>query len=101
MATSRIRRHFFVCTNERPEGGRPACGARGGVEVARALARVAIERPDVQVTACGCLGPCFDGPTVVVYPEAAWYGGVAPGDAAALVDEAPVERLRLQFPDDD
>src|SRR5689334_17038380 len=100
MGTSRIRRHFFVCTNERPVGGRPACGARGA-EVARALAAAAVAQPDVQVTACGCLGPCFDGPTVVVYPEAAWYGGVAVEDAAALVADAAVERLRIAFPDEE
>ena len=32
------RVHVFVCDNRRPEGGRPACGARGD-DVALALAR--------------------------------------------------------------
>jgi (2Fe-2S) ferredoxin len=38
------------------------------------------------VTACSCLGPCFDGPNAVVYPDDVWYGGLDAGDAVALVD---------------
>jgi (2Fe-2S) ferredoxin len=38
------------------------------------------------VTACECLGPCFDGPNAVVYPDAVWYGGLEPHDAAAIAD---------------
>ncbi len=57
------------------------------------------------VTASGCLGPCFDGPTVVVYPEAVWYARVGPSEAAEIVEHhlvggAPVERLRYRWPDD-
>jgi (2Fe-2S) ferredoxin len=39
-----------------------------------------------RVTGCACLGPCFDGPNAVVYPDNVWYGGLAEGDADALVD---------------
>ena len=41
---------------------------------------------DVLVTACSCLGPCFDGPNAVVYPEGVWYAGLDENDAAAVVD---------------
>lgn len=40
---------------------------------------------DVLVTPCGCLGPCFDGPNAVVYPEGVWYAGLAAEDAPRLV----------------
>ena len=36
------------------------------------------------MTPCGCLGPCFDGPTAVVYPDGDWYAGLGIDDAAAL-----------------
>lgn len=39
----------------------------------------------VLVTACGCLGPCFDGPNAVVYPDGVWYGGLDERDAPAIV----------------
>lgn len=38
------------------------------------------------VTACGCLGPCFDGPNAVVYPDGVWYGGLGVEDAGRLAD---------------
>jgi len=41
---------------------------------------------DVLVTSCGCLGPCFDGPNAVVYPDGIWYAGLDETDAPSLVD---------------
>jgi (2Fe-2S) ferredoxin len=41
---------------------------------------------DILVTPCGCLGPCFDGPTGVVYPDGVWYAGLDVSDAPSLVD---------------
>jgi (2Fe-2S) ferredoxin len=32
------------------------------------------------------LGPCFDGPNAVVYPDGVWYGGLTDEDASAIVD---------------
>jgi (2Fe-2S) ferredoxin len=54
----------------------------------------------VRINKSGCLDQCEHGPTVVVYPEAVWYGNVTPADAAEIVEEhlvngRPVERLRL------
>jgi (2Fe-2S) ferredoxin len=40
----------------------------------------------VLTTACGCLGPCFDGPNAVVYPDGVWYGGLDESDADAIVE---------------
>jgi (2Fe-2S) ferredoxin len=54
----------------------------------------------VRINKSGCLDQCEHGPTVVVYPEAVWYGNVRPEDAEAIVTEhlvggRPVERLRI------
>src|SRR3954469_10240308 len=80
-------RHLFVCTNSRASG-KPACGPRGGDALVAAVQREVLARGalDALVTPCGCLGPCFDGPNAVLYPEGAWYAGLDPGDAAALAD---------------
>lgn len=83
-----MSRHLFVCTNSR-SSGKPACGAGGGGErVIAEVQRLLIERgaTDVLVTPCGCLGPCFDGPNAVVYPDGIWYGDLHPDDAAGLVE---------------
>jgi hypothetical protein len=37
----------------------------------------------VRANAAGCLDQCEHGPTVVIYPEAVWYGGVAPEDVVS------------------
>jgi (2Fe-2S) ferredoxin len=96
--------HLFVCQNDRPVGGRPSCAARGSAAVLGALQRAIGEDPElwgrVAITPCGCLGPCFEGPALVVYPDAVWYVGVTPGDVAEIVEAhvrggRPVERLRL------
>ncbi|MEO7729395.1 MAG: (2Fe-2S) ferredoxin domain-containing protein [Kofleriaceae bacterium] len=80
-------RHLFVCSNGR-SSGKPACGPRGGDALIMAVQRALIVRraSDVLVTPCGCLGPCFDGPNAVVYPEGVWYAGLELGDAPALAD---------------
>ena len=39
-----------------------------------------------RVTACSCLGPCFDGPNAVIYPDDIWYGRLETADAEAIVE---------------
>lgn len=104
-----LRRHVFVCTNQRPPGGKPACAGRGSQALLAALQEAVAARPAlrsaVAVTPCGCLGPCFDGPTLVVYPEGVWYAGVTLADVAELVERhlergLPVARLRRGQPDE-
>ena len=50
------------------------------------------------LTNTGCLGPCHDGPSVLVYPDDVMYLGVQAEDVQAIIDEhllndRPVERL--------
>ena len=80
-------RHLFVCTNTR-SSGKPACGVNGNTELYAEVQRLLIERnaTDVLVTPCGCLGPCFDGPTAVMYPDGVWYGALTTDDAVGLVE---------------
>lgn len=80
------RVHVFVCDNQRPEGGRPACGPRGDA-VALALTEAVLAHGaggQVAVTRCGCLGRCFDGPAAVEYPAGRWWIDLTPAAAGAL-----------------
>jgi (2Fe-2S) ferredoxin len=81
-----MKRHLFVCTNPR-SSGKPACGEAGSALV-RDVQNLLIARgtPEALVTPCGCLGPCFDGPNAVIYPDGTWYAHLGAGDAAMLVD---------------
>jgi (2Fe-2S) ferredoxin len=80
-------RHLFVCTNT-VASGKPACGRRGNVELLARIQQRLVARgaTNALATACACLGPCFDGPNAVVYPDAVWYGGLDEADADAIVD---------------
>ena len=97
-------RHVFVCLNNRPaDAPRPSCTADGTSALhtrLQQLARDAGLASSVRINKAGCLDQCEHGPTVVVYPEAVWYGKVQPEDAEAIVKEhlvggRPVERLRI------
>ena len=41
---------------------------------------------EVQVTTCGCLGMCDDGPIVIIYPEGIWYHKVKEEDVPEIVN---------------
>jgi (2Fe-2S) ferredoxin len=79
-------RHLFVCTNV-VASGKPACGRRGGDEILAAVHQKLLARAGAGVlaTPCGCLGPCFDGPNAVIYPDGVWYGNLDASDADAIV----------------
>lgn len=99
----RPERHVFVCAQSRPPGHpRGSCGTRGCQEVVDEFLYQFQQRQcfdKVAVTPCGCLGPCGQGPNVLVYPEGVFYANVGKEDVAAIFDEhllggKPVERLR-------
>lgn len=50
----------------------------------------------------GCLDACDFGPSIVVYPEGIFYGGVQPEDVEQIINEhlienKPVQRLIIDF----
>ena len=110
MTESKFRRHFFVCLKERQKGGKPSCGPSGGVDIYNHLQESLGGHEElwdhVCVTVASCLGPCSDGPMMVVYPEATWYAHVTPADVDEIVTKhlvggEPVERLRHEWPKDE
>jgi len=54
--------------------------------------------PDIKLTTTGCLGPCSEGPNILVYPEGVMYGGIKKEDVNKIIEEhligdKPVEEL--------
>lgn len=99
-----FERHVFVCGNRREDGHpRGCCDPSGGEPLHKAFKQAVAERGlnrRVRANRAGCLDQCEHGPTVVVYPDAVWYGGVTLADVAEIVDShlaggTPVARLRL------
>jgi len=100
----RPEKHVFVCMQNRPEGHpRPACAQRNCTAVAEEFFFTLQQSQlfnKVQVTTTGCLGPCSEGPSVLVYPEGVMYGRVRKEDVATIFEEhlingRPVERLLM------
>lgn len=99
-----FERHVFVCGNQRAaDHPRGCCDPEGGEALHKrfkqALAEHGLSRA-VRANRAGCLDQCEHGPTVVVYPDAVWYGPVTAADVeeivtAHLVAGEPVARLRL------
>src|SRR4051812_9156825 len=100
----KFEHHLFICTNQRePDHPRGSCDPTHSGDLLRAFKAKVSKcglKGTVRANKAGCLDQCEHGPTVVVYPEAVWYGFVQPEDVAEIVREhvvqgRPVERLRL------
>lgn len=95
-------KHVFVCAQARPQGHpRGSCSEKGCMGVLEEFL-MQMQQKDLysrfQVTSTGCLGPCSEGPSVLVYPEAIMYAGVKKEDVATIIDQhllagEPVESL--------
>ncbi len=101
----KFQHHIFVCANQREPGHpRGSCDPTGEAVLQKALKKKLSEhgiRGDVvRANKSGCLDQCEHGPTVVVYPEAVWYGGVTESDLNEIVEShivggTPVARLLI------
>jgi (2Fe-2S) ferredoxin len=99
---AKFQRHIFICTNEREASDpRGCCAAKGSWKVAECFKSKLHERGlkrIVRANKAGCLDQCARGATVVVYPEAIWYGGVTVEDVDEIIERhivggVAVERL--------
>lgn len=97
-------KHIFVCTQQRPPGHpRGSCGQLGCAAVYEEFLQQMQERNlwgSVLVTATGCMGPCTEGPSVLVYPEGVMYAKVAKERVAEIFDQhilggEPIEALKV------
>jgi (2Fe-2S) ferredoxin len=83
--------HIFVCCNRREPGhSRGCCDPDGSEALREAFKRELKKRklgPLVRANKAGCLDQCERGPTVVIYPQGIWYGGVTLADVPRIVEE--------------
>lgn len=103
----RFKKHIFICENKRPpEDTRGCCSDKGSVQLREMFKKRLKElnlKSDVRANSSGCLDGCEFGPTIVVYPEQIWYGGVTLDDVEEIIqnhiiNNKPVERLFIKHP---
>lgn len=75
------------------------CIASGSLQLKKALEqKIQEEKLNVEVVETGCLGPCAQGPVIVISPDQTFYENLKPEDASDIVNGhlrkgKPVERL--------
>lgn len=86
--------HVFICGNARPPDHPRGCCDPEGKQALRDAFKKELKRAGVAATTranhAGCLDQCEHGPTVVIYPQGIWYGGVTPADVPRIVAETIV-----------
>ena len=91
---SRYQRHVFVCINERPADHPKGCCLRKGSAEVRDLLKSELKKRGlgsiVRANNAGCLDACEFGISMVIYPEAIWYGGVTKEDIPEIIDRTIV-----------
>ncbi len=100
----KFRKHVFICTNQK-EAPKKCCGQEHGMALVAAFQQALKQRglqTEIRAQRAGCVDACAFGPSVVVYPEGTYYGGVQLDDVEEiveqhLVNDQPVERLKLPF----
>jgi (2Fe-2S) ferredoxin len=71
-----IKKHVFVCVNERNERNpKGCCASKDSLEIMTQLKRTMKDKgiKDIRVNKSGCLGCCENGISCVIYPEGTWY----------------------------
>jgi (2Fe-2S) ferredoxin len=85
-----LKRHVFVCVNERaPDNPKGCCLHRGAAAVREQFKKQLAERGlrgQVRANNAGCLDQCAHGVTVLVYPEQVWYGHVTAEDVSEIIE---------------
>ena len=99
--------HVFVCGNQRAAGHSRGCCDQDGSEALRNAFKAEIKKrgltPLVRANRAGCLDQCEEGPIVVIYPQAIWYGKVSIDDVPRIVEETIINGQiidELQIPAD-
>lgn len=101
----RFEKHIFICENVREPGHpRGCCSEKGSTEFKEIFKKRLGElglKSVVRANTSGCLDACEFGPSIVIYPEQTWYGGVTKDDIeeiiqSHIINNVPVERLKIK-----
>ncbi len=101
---ARFEKHLFICENVREPDDPRGCCSNKGSKVIRQMFKKRLKElglnSTIRANSAGCLDACAFGPSIVVYPEQIWYGGVKPEDVEEIIQShiiknTVVERLLI------
>lgn len=102
---ARFEKHIFICENFRDSNDPRGCCVNKGSKEIRELFKKRLKElklnGKVRANSAGCLDACQYGPSIVIYPEQVWYGGVKTEDVEEIIQNhiiknAVVERLLIK-----
>jgi predicted metal-binding protein len=80
-----VKRHLFICANEKPMG--ESCGPKDSQMLINSL-KIKLRENDLwddfKVTKTGCLGPCEEGISALMFPENEMLTGLRLSDEEKL-----------------
>lgn len=83
--------HLFICGNSRESGHRRGSCDPKSTHRLRDAFKKELKKAGfgnlARANQAGCLDQCEHGPTVVIYPQGIWYGGVSPEDVPRIVQK--------------
>ncbi len=93
--------HILVCASFRGTEAKGKCIKKESLQLIPFIQEELADRDmNAIVSTTGCLNLCEQGPVMVIYPEAYWYGGITGTDAIseildALEEGKPAEQYLL------
>lgn len=93
--------HILVCASFRGTEAKGKCIRKKSLQLIPYLEGELADRElNAMVSSTGCLNLCEEGPIMVIYPQAHWYGGVTSEEAVdeildSLESGKPVDKYLL------
>lgn len=85
-------KHIFICENTRDASNpKKSCGNAGSASITAEMKKQLVERKvskSIRANKAGCLGMCEHGPSMVIYPQGIWYGGVSMKDVSEIIERS-------------
>nr|VFJ67971.1 MAG: (2Fe-2S) ferredoxin [Candidatus Kentron sp. FW] len=89
------KKHVFICSQSRPaDHPKGSCADHGCQEVMAEFQQEFQARnlwQEFSLAGTSCLGTCFFGPSVLVYPDSVMYGKVKKSDVKTIIDQHLLE----------
>jgi (2Fe-2S) ferredoxin len=87
-----FKKHIFICENLRPDDSpKGCCASRGSAEIKKQMKQKLVQKglnKMYRTNSAGCLDACDHGVSMVIYPQAIWYGHVTESDIDEIIEKS-------------